>query len=282
MPSTQEWATLILISPLIGLALSVRSIRNSIPPLLRLLVSRAILIGLTTLVLWVGGEVLLAKRLGLWNPSMVTSSLFWFAGTGLVLFMGAVDAGKDPEFFRKLVRRSAGVAVFLGVLFGLSSLPLPVEVVAQLLVTVCACMAIVGQSMAGAEAAVRVTNGVALLVSGCLVVYGIVGAVRQTTDGRATHLLEQFALPIWLTIGLVPYVYLLGCVAEYQLMFARVEFGDQKMWKRRLALVLTFRGSLHALNSFSGFQSVLGDTSMTLAEFRRRIESIVQSQSQDD
>ena len=44
------------------------------------------------------------------------------------------------------------------------------------------------------------------------------------------HLVRQFAMPIWLTIGALPFIYFLGLWAAYEKAFIRVNWRSEAGW----------------------------------------------------
>jgi hypothetical protein len=62
--------------------------------------------------------------------------------------------------------------------------------------------------------------------------------------------LLQFALPIWLTIGLLPYIYLLSLYANYELAFMRIGFAaEDRKARRRAKLALVTKLHLRSRDS---------------------------------
>jgi hypothetical protein len=76
--------------------------------------------------------------------------------------------------------------------------------------------------------------------------------------------LQQFALPIWLTIGILPYIYVLGLLATYEMAFVRIDFkSDRSWWQRtraKAALMTTFHVRALRLGGLPG------NTQMQLSE----------------
>jgi len=70
--------------------------------------------------------VYLAAAAGLWHASSTKESVYWFAGTALVLAGGATQAN-EPAKFRQLFGRALKVTIFIEFLVNLYVFPLVVE-----------------------------------------------------------------------------------------------------------------------------------------------------------
>lgn len=58
-------------------------------------------------------------------------------------------------------------------------------------------------------------------------------------------LLLQVALPIWMTVGLLPYVYIVGLYAAYETAFLRLAWRSSGSWWERLRVKLALLASFH-------------------------------------
>ena len=108
--------------------------------------------------------------------------------------------------------------------------------------------------MAGTKsefAQVRVLLNVVLgLTIAALAAYEVAALVGSADvlgrNGLAWHLF----LPVWLAIGLLPYVYAGTLWAGYERAFAHAEWQNGRHVGRRLALLATFGLRYHALDHF--------------------------------
>ena len=60
----------------------------------------------------------------------------------------------------------------------------------------------------------------------------------------------QFFLPVWLAVGLLPFVYAGVLWASYELAFIRTEWENGRQARRRLALLATFGPKYHEVDDF--------------------------------
>ena len=127
MPNARETATLIWLGVALILILCKSDLRNSLSGAFRLALGRKVGTSIALLALWITGEVLLAQRLNWWNPAMITSTVFWTVGNGVVLFANAVTEQGTGRFFRRYLLKTLRLSVFLGVFMSFSVLSLSLE-----------------------------------------------------------------------------------------------------------------------------------------------------------
>ena len=101
MPNNRQLAALILLGVAAVLMLLNRDLRSSLRSVFRAFPAPKFALSLLLMTLWVAGEILVARRFSWWDTSMTTSTLFWFAGSGFVLFLNAPKASEKEHFFRR-------------------------------------------------------------------------------------------------------------------------------------------------------------------------------------
>jgi hypothetical protein len=250
MLNNREWAILIWSVGIFLVLMARREIRSSVGQLLRTLLSPPLLIPLLVMIGYVLGEVWLGYKAGLWRSDLIKDTIVWFVISALAFFFGYDQASKQPHFFRRRLVAAASIPVFLEFLANLFVLNLAAEL-ALLPFSI-----LLGLVIAMAESderlrALRTPLNVLLAVVGLsLVVY----SVRQlflswnAVDKPVTAL--QFALPIWLTIGLLPYIYLLSLYSNYQSAFHAIDaHSDNRRARLRAKLALVTRLHFRARDS---------------------------------
>jgi hypothetical protein len=250
MPNARETASLIWLGLLLVLVLSRRDGRQSTKGVFRLVFGRKVGTSLLLLVLWIVGEVTVARRLNWWNWAMVTSTVFWSVGNGIVLFANAVTERTRGDFFRRYLLKTLRVSVFLGVFMSFSVLSLPLELLLQPFVFLLVGSLIVAGTKSEL-AQVRVfLNVVLALTIAALAAYEVAALVGSTDVLGRNGLAWQFFLPVWLAVGLLPFVYAGALWAGYEQAFVRTEWENGRHVGRRLALAATFGLRYHALDEF--------------------------------
>lgn len=87
----------------------------------------------------------------------------------------------------------------------------------------------------------------------------------------------RFLLPLWLTVGLLAFIYLAGLHSEYQFAFRRAEFTTGRRRSLRWALIASCGVQSHKLHSFvnaSAYRLTSGSTFADARSTRRQARRI--------
>ena len=90
MPNNRQWAVLLWLGVLLGLALARPDLRSSVRGLVRTALDPVLLLPLAMMAAWVAGLGYAAAIVGLWESDLATDTAFWFVFAGLILF-GSFD-----------------------------------------------------------------------------------------------------------------------------------------------------------------------------------------------
>ena len=249
MLNDRELATLVWLSAGVLWASSKPSIRESLVRVVNAFLKSQILVSLLAMLAWVGLELWVGVRVGLWNTALAKGTILWTLGSAGVLLFNCtqIDSdGNDEHFFRRTILGTVGVAAFVEFFLNLYVMSLPTEVVFQIVVAVPSLIvAVAGQKPEYKSAKafcerVLAVIGLALLALAARQVY----LDWHQLDAR--ELLLDLALPVWLTVGLVPFLYLFSTYVAYDVIFRRISrenAAKASRWRSRLALlsVLHFR-----------------------------------------
>ncbi len=78
MPNDRQLAVLIWLGVAAVIVLLNHDLRSSLRSVVRAALARKVAIVFAVMMLWVAGELLIARRLSRWDTSMTTSTVFWF------------------------------------------------------------------------------------------------------------------------------------------------------------------------------------------------------------
>jgi hypothetical protein len=114
--------------------------------------------------------------------------------------------------------------------------------------------AVAGASKENAPAK-RLADGVVIAIAIVLLIQVTAQLLSGWGTIYHTQVVLEFALPIWLTVGALPFVYLLALLSSYEQVFLHMRFANDRRpatWRVKLALVLSLHVRLHAVHSFAG------------------------------
>ena len=205
---------------------------------------------------WVGLELCVGARLGLWQPALAKGTILWTVGSaGALLFNSAqLQSNSDLHFFRRTLVATIGVTVVVGFFVNLYVMSLPVELGLQIIIVVPSLMIMVANKKPEHKS-VKVF---------CELLLGVVVFLLLALAGRqvfldwdqldARELLLKFALPIWLTVGLLPFLYAFSICVAYDSTFRRVHWQKNDGWSawRCLALLSALHFRTATVRRFTG------------------------------
>ena len=268
MLNNRELAALIWVSAAVLWAFSKTSVRESFVGVIKAFLKPQILLPLVVMLAWVGLELWVSVRLELWNTALAKGTILWTLGSaGVLLFNCAqIDSdGDDVPFFRRTILATVGVAAFVEFFVNLYVMSLPAELVFQIVVAVPSLMVAVADQKPEYKSVKAFCERVLALIG--LALFAL--AARQVYLDRhqldARELLLDIALPVWLTVGLVPFIYLFSIYVAYDAIFRRIsreEAAKGSRWRSRLALlsVLHFRaGTVRKLAPYWYITRKLGE-----------------------
>ena len=245
MPNNRQLAIVVWLVVALAWMLTRRGTRTALGGVVRALSARKIAVPLLLMCAYMSAVVVGLRRLGLWNFSLTTATVFWFASTALVLFGQFEMASRSPRFFRRAVVGAVSVTVLVSFLADLHPMNIAVEFI--LIPT----LVLLGGTLALAEAHAEYASLRGLLSWGITIVgffvlgYSVLHAVEHAgslltlANGRA------FALPVLLTVSLMPFVYGLAVYGSYDGLLNRLSIqlrDDRDIYRRlRRRLLLTSR-----------------------------------------
>jgi hypothetical protein len=283
MPNNREWAMLIWLGALVAYGLSRREIRSGASLVLRSGAAHKIAIPFIAMGLWVGLEIYLAASARLWSTDLLTGTVIWFVSNALVLFVNTPKASKRPWLLVRAALYTLSPLVLIQAWINLSPMPLLAEIAIQPLVFLLVAFAVVAGLEDRFAPVSKLANGILGAIGTALLIYALYATVTGWARMDISGVVLQMALPVWLTLGLTPYLYAVAAYAAYETAFVLVDFwarnNPSPKWPRKLALLISFGPSLHALSAFNGpWLSRLAETT----SFRGACEVIRQSQMKED
>jgi hypothetical protein len=227
-----------------GMVLAFVLVREDLRPILLDLLRTALKPGLAVpvclMAAWVGAVVFAAFQFGVWETGLLMDTSLWFFGTALAIMFSFATTFGEGQFVSRTLARALKVAILVEAFIGLYVFSLPVEV----LLLPGATVLVMLSAVAGNEsrhARVKTVLDIALALVGFALIAYVVWeiAIRwETFDSTAAS--HKLALPYWLTIGIVPLVYVFSLYAAYESVFARIDSGPGSHWQRwraKLALI---------------------------------------------
>jgi hypothetical protein len=294
MPNNRQWAFIFWLAALAVWALSRRDVRSSLRAVLRAVLSPKILVPLTLLAGWVLGLVALGSQVGLWTASRVTDTALWFVTAGVVLFGRFDKVSKDRRFVRRTALATLEVSALVQAVSEFFVLNLVAEFLIQPVLALLAMLSVVAAHQREHHHVRAVVDGILTYAGIGLLVYVSVSLINNWDSLDKGDLAQQLVLPVWLTIGLLPFIYALGLFAAYELAFVRIDWkakaGRWARMRQKAALLTSFHVRATEVGAFAGpWQFRLAEAGsfrearQVIADFRRaQVDAAREAQERED
>ena len=185
------------------------------------------------------GLLWLGSSLGIWHASSTKETFYWFVGTAFVLAGNATQAN-SPAKFKKLFARLLTVSILVGFIVNLYVFPLGVELVLVPLVVILAGVQVVAERDSEYAKVERLVGGWLLPIIGVVgVTYAFGSAIADFGGFTMREHLEQFLVPLVMTVAISPFLYYVALWSTYERVFIRISvFVDDPSAARRLKLAI--------------------------------------------
>ena len=257
MLNNREIAALIWIGVAVLWAFSKPSARASFVGAIRTILKPQILIPIAAMLAWVGLELSVGVRFALWNPALAKGTILWTLGSaGVLLFNCTQINSDDPHFFRRTILATVGVAAFVEFFVNLYVMSLLVELVFQIVVVALTLMVAVADQKPEHKPVKILCEWILALIGLALLVFTARQIHLHWQELNVTDVLLNFALPVWLTIGLVPFLFLFSIYVAYDAAIRRInwEARDRRArWRSGFALLSALRFRTDAVRKFTGY-----------------------------
>ena len=255
MLNNREWALLFWGVVFLLWILSRSSTRSSAANVIRAAIKLKIVFPFTAMVAWVGLEVWLVTKVVGWNADLTKGAVVWFITAGVLLFGGFTKASSDPHFFRRKAVETLAWPALIEFYLNLHHFPLLVEIILQPVLAVLAVVPVV----AVRDKKLRHVKGCAETLLALAGLASLAYVTVRTMGGWESldkpGLLFEFGLPVGLTVGALPFIFLLAVYAAYEVAFVRMEFqtdiGRLRRARNRLVLLLGLRFHLQEISRIS-------------------------------
>jgi hypothetical protein len=205
---------------------------------------------------YVGVIIVLAARLGAWDPGLAGATVAWVLGSATVLLMNAIRHTHESGYLRRAIVQSAGVAVLIEGLVNLYAFPVYVEFFTLPALALLAATAAFADGKPEYASVRRLINVLLGTVGFSFTLYATIRLATSLSGATLAQHARSVALPVWLSLALLPYTYVVGLLGAYEMAFLHIGFchdaTPQARRRAKLALLLGVGPHAHRLASFTG------------------------------
>lgn len=174
----------------------------------RLLVVFGCLAGCVALLAWIGNS------LGFWSSGQTISTILWYFVGGLPLLVKANDAKEGGQHFLGFAKAAISGAALLEFIYVARTFSLPVELALTPIVTVIAMLAVFSERDPEHVQVNTLMNWVLAAVAVAIFWNSISQILDAPEEFFVADTFHAFILPIYFTIGSIPFFYALHCYSH--------------------------------------------------------------------
>ena len=284
MPNNREIASVVWIGIFFSLAMLKKDLRSSFGGVLRIALNPAIVTVVALFASYVALEVWSAEKIGLWRFGLASKTAAWAFASGIVLVFNFQTAFREPAFFRRTAANTLRFTIVLEFVLNFYVLSLIKELLLQPVVAFVALLSV----LAGRD---ERNKSVRKLADGLLAAFGFTMAafvLRQAyLHWRDLDLdaLREFLLPIWMTVGLLPFVFAVALFAAYDSMWRDISraTSDRRVRLRtRLAVITKLHVRFRDVHGFRWKWVQDAVASGSFAAARRVADTFIESRRADE
>jgi hypothetical protein len=214
--------------------------------------------------------IFLGDRLGIWHWWMLKDTVFWFFGTALVMFFSYSKAVKENHYFRHIVADNLKYAAVLDFVLNFYVFSLPIELILIPVATLIAMLVVVTGTKQEFEQGKKLFQGAQAVIGIGITGYAIWQLLGHLGSFVTLKNLEDYSLPIALTVLFLPFVYLLALYSEYEMLLKRIgwrmEGNRDVLTYARWQIVQTCKLRLASVKAFAkDYTSKLGGSATRTA-----------------
>ena len=237
--NNRELASLIWLAVAAAWVLSRRDLRSGIADILKSLAEPSPAVCRYS-VCWLDRTGDLGRRkLGLWNTGLVPNTVVWTVGTALVLCFNVTRPPKTLCFSQNRKECACGQRL-RRILYHLFVFGLLAELILQFVLIILIMVDVFSNQKPEFQQLKKVLDALLIGVGVLFLGYTIVQFYAQWTQLDRQALLLKLALPAWLTLGVLPFIYVLSLYTVYEGALRGVNWATsdwRARWRTRFVLV---------------------------------------------
>ena len=227
--SNREWAALLWLAVFIVLATLKKVIRSALKSVIVALLNPKLVIAFLLASIWATAKILVIKEIGWWDIENLKTSLIWLV---TFAFVGMFEVGQIRDNNAGLASIARDVINVTGILLfitELHSFPLIMEFFALPIVTIVALTAEFSKHKPEFQKASGLLTAIIGLIGLFYLGFSIWMTIENLEGSFSLDNLREFGIPILLSFGFLPFLYLFRAYVVYETAFASISvFGLEK------------------------------------------------------
>lgn len=279
--NNREIALTIWLGLLIAWGLTQSSIRSSAFAVLKSALTPRVFLPLALLAGNVAVLCVVGSRFHAWNTALAKDTVVWFIGSGTVAFGMAVQA-KDYRYVRSVVRRTIAVTILVEFFTNnIFVFPLAWELILQPILFLLVALGAVAETESRFLPVKRLVEALLGMLALGVLAFVVWRVTTSWTLLDGMQLARELVLPLWMAIGVIPFLLAMGLLSAYEQTYLRLRFAHRERrlpWYVRVAVLggLNVRLSAVARLGYPWLSEIAGTASLREAwlvvrKYRREV-----------
>lgn len=184
--------------------------------------------------IWSVLVVKLMAKYDLWESSLLKDTILEVVLVGIPAVVNYVSAGSTRVVFRELVLSELSLGGVLGYYITLEVMPLPIEVLLQVIGLILALLPLLQRKPDGAIFPERIVFALSAFIGALYISYTTRALVCSYQDHSLASDISVYLLGVWYPAAMVPLIMAIALFSAYQLMLRRI----QRLYGKAPTLVL--------------------------------------------
>lgn len=226
--NNREIATAIWIC-IISILFSFKSeIRNSVLNSLKIFFNWKIQLSILSLIIYSSIIVSLLHSIKFWTFDFLKDSIMWFCFTGIVLSFDALTKSKDEDLFKKVIFNNIKVLIILEFIINTYTFSLIGEIIFLPIITFIAMIEVFSKFNKKYSPIEKLTSYIQIAIGIIILTLSTTKIITDFNNFGNLNTLRSFLLPPFLSISILPFIYLMFIISNYEQLFLKLNFYKTK------------------------------------------------------
>lgn len=178
--------------------------------------------------IYIGLSILFLFYMGFWNDDLLKITIYWIIGSSIVSFVNSPRIHRDKNYLKKTLKEMAGLAVAITFIVNLYPFPLPVELLLVPFAFTIIGMTVVAEMKEELKQVHKFLSFIQIILGLVILLFSLYQALANFKTFSSYTTLQEFFLPIILSIMLLPFLYGMSLYGEYEQKKIREKFINKK------------------------------------------------------
>lgn len=172
--------------------------------------------------------VLFLSKIGFWQAYLIKDTVIWVVFVGVSLIFRFVTSKNSPNLFKKHIKDNITVVLILEFIINTYTFSLVGEILFLPAFTMIALVNTYTDIKQEHESVKKLSENLLSIIGLIILTLAVIKAFGDFSNFSSTENLRRFLLPVILSFLSLPYLYLLVLVSNYEQLFLKLEFGQNK------------------------------------------------------